>query len=112
MKACFESAHGAQIERKKVEKQGPVSLGGKRDHLPLVRGHFKDLLQVGRLAAQTGAIVDQFTVDFLGREVNETQGIPYPNRPPSQPIRRATLFGYTTEVKSRTREDRPRGSSQ
>jgi hypothetical protein len=39
----------------------------------LVGGFIKDDLQIGRLAAKSGAIIDNLAIDLACREVDETQ---------------------------------------
>src|SRR4051812_40508004 len=75
MEAGFEAANGPEIEWKEIEEEGTVSFGGKRDHLALLLlvGLIEDILQIGRLAAETGAIVDDLAIDLASREVDETQ---------------------------------------
>jgi hypothetical protein len=56
VKARLEALHRAQLERKKVEEQRAIHLGGQRDELALRRriDLVVHVLDVGRLAAQTG----------------------------------------------------------
>jgi hypothetical protein len=70
-----EAPHRAQIQRQEIEEQGSIGLGGERDHLALLLfGCFlKDELQIRRLAAQSGTVVDDFAVDLACCEVDETQ---------------------------------------
>ena len=75
--ARLEAAHRAQIQRQEVEEQGSIGLGGERDHLALLLfGCFlEDELQIRRLAAQPGAVVDDLAVDLACCEVDETQKV-------------------------------------
>src|SRR6266849_3723639 len=75
--ARFEAPHRAQIERQEIEEKGAIGLGGERDHLALLLfGCFlEDELQIRRLAAQPGAVVDDLTVDLTCCEVDETQKV-------------------------------------
>ncbi len=56
----------AEGERQEVEEQRSLRLGRERDHLPLQIGVRLrvDVLQVRRLATQTGAVVDDLAVDL------------------------------------------------
>src|SRR6266849_9631013 len=73
MKARFEAAHGTQIERKKIKKQGPVGLGSQGNHLALLilPGVIVDPLQIGGFSAQTRTVVHQLAVDFARRKIDE-----------------------------------------
>src|SRR5229473_3858806 len=73
----LEAPHRTQIERQEIEEQGAIGLGGERDHLALLLfGCFlEDELQIRRLAAQPGAVVDDLTVDLTCCEVDETQKV-------------------------------------
>jgi hypothetical protein len=66
VKFHLETADGAQVNRKKVEEQGPLRLGGQRDHLsPGGRRHLVvHVLQIGGLATQAGPVIHQLTVDL------------------------------------------------
>ncbi len=77
MDARLEAPHRAQIEWQEVEEQGSIGLGSKRDHLALLLfGCFlEDELQIRRLAAQSGAVVDDLAVDLARCEVDETQKV-------------------------------------
>src|SRR5690606_29065137 len=59
--------------------------GGQRHHLALGlrRNLVVDLLQVGGLARQSGAVVDDLEVDLTGREVDGAHGFLVPNSPSS-----------------------------
>src|SRR5216683_2625018 len=71
----LETSDGAQIERKKIEEKSSIGLGGQRDHLAfLLIGRFiENELQVRRLTAQTGAVIDDFAIDLAGRKIDKTQ---------------------------------------
>src|SRR4029077_11373982 len=73
MKAGLEAAHGSQIKRKKIEKEGAVRFGGQGNHLALLAlsGVVVDPLQVGGLSAQTWTVVHQLAVDFARRKIDE-----------------------------------------
>src|SRR6266705_3004753 len=72
VEAGLEAADRPQVHREEVEEQGALGLGGQRDHLaPGVGRHLAvDVLQVRRLAAQAGAVIDELAVDLAGRVVN------------------------------------------
>src|SRR5437870_2173292 len=76
--ASLEAADRAEIQRKEVEEQSTLSLGGQRDHLAfLLLGRFLiDVLQICRLAAQSGAVVDDFAIDLSGSKVDKAQNVP------------------------------------
>src|ERR1044072_1169335 len=73
VKARFESADGAELERHEVEKQRAICFRGKADQLAarLRGGGIEDVLQVRRLATQARAVVDDLAVDFSGSVVNK-----------------------------------------
>src|SRR5207247_6656686 len=73
VEAGLEAADLAERERQEVEEQGALGLGRERDHLALRLGVrlVVDPLQVGRLAAQPGAVVDDLAVDLARRVVDE-----------------------------------------
>src|ERR1017187_2170431 len=77
MKAGLESANAAKVQGKKIEEQCTVSFCGQGNHFTACFGHrlIEDPLEVGRLAAETGSIVNDFAVDFPGGEVNETHAV-------------------------------------
>src|SRR5205085_2113480 len=74
----LEATDGAEVERQEVEEQSTDRLGGERDHLALllVTGLVEDHLQVRRLAAESGAVIDDLAVDLAGREIDKTQTLP------------------------------------
>ena len=76
VEAGGEAADRAEVEREEVEEQGAVGLGGQRDHLALRvgRGLVVDVLQVRRLAAQAGPVIDDLAVDLLAGVVDERHG--------------------------------------
>jgi hypothetical protein len=73
VEARLEAADLTERERQEVEEQRALGLGGERDHLPLQIGVglVVDPLQVGRLATQPGAVVDDLAVDLARRVVDE-----------------------------------------
>jgi len=78
MDTGFEAANGAEIERQKVEEKGTIGLRGQRDHfaLLLLGGLLVNVLEIGGLAAQARAVVDDFAIDFPGCKIDETQRLP------------------------------------
>jgi len=77
VEAGLKAAHRSQFQRKEVEKKRPVSLRGKRNHLAalLAQSLIEYPLQVGRLAAQTGAVVHDLAVNLPSGEIDETHSI-------------------------------------
>ena len=75
MKPGLESTYTPQFQWEKIKEESSIRFGGERDHLPFgVRGGLiVDVLQVGSLAAQPGAIVDNLAVDFARCVVDESQ---------------------------------------
>ena len=73
--ASLEAANTAEIEGQEVEEKGAFRLRGQRDHLALLllAGLLINKLQIGRLAAETGAVIDDLAINFPGREVDEAQ---------------------------------------
>src|SRR5579862_3796452 len=73
MEPRAESADGAEIDRKKIEEERALGFGGERDQLALRRrSHFLvNVFEVGRLAAETGTVVDDLAVDLAGRVVDQ-----------------------------------------
>src|SRR5208282_3267048 len=71
MEARLESAHGAEIERKKIEEKGSVGLGSKRDHFSLLAGArvLVNPLQIGGLPAQAGPVVHELAVNFASGKI-------------------------------------------
>src|SRR5215210_7318091 len=76
MEFYLEPANGTQINRQEIEEQRALGLGRQGDHLPPgSRRHLVvDVLQVGRLAAQSGAVVHQLTVDLARGVVDHRHG--------------------------------------
>ena len=62
----------AQVDGQEVEEERALRLRGQRDHLAAVvlRDLAEDPLQVRRLPAQTGTVVDDLAVDLLGHVVD------------------------------------------
>src|SRR5439155_18071466 len=73
----LEAAYRSEVEREKVEEEGAIGLGSQRDQLPLgLRvGLVVDPLQVRRLPAEAGAVVDDLAVDLTRRVVDERHGL-------------------------------------
>src|SRR5580693_765867 len=73
MEARFETAHRSQIQRKKIEEERAVRLGGQRHHFALLvlAGVVVDPLEVGGLSAQTWTVVDELAVNFARRKIYE-----------------------------------------
>ncbi len=80
--AGLETTDRAQIQGQKVEEQGTFRLRRQRDHLALLLFGclLKNILKIGGLAAQPGAVINNLAIDLAGCKVDETQGFPqYPN---------------------------------
>src|ERR1700737_3926401 len=73
MKAPLESAPAAEVEGEKVEEQRAIRFRGQGDELSfgLRIRLVVDPLQVGGLAAQTGAVVHDLAVDLSRRVIDE-----------------------------------------
>ena len=73
MEADLEPLDLPQLDREEVEKQGPVGLGGKGDQAPLLLRpqHLVDHLDVGRLAGEARAVIDDLRAELAGRIVEE-----------------------------------------
>jgi hypothetical protein len=73
VEAGLESADLAEAQRQEVEEEGPLGLGGERDHLPLrvLIGIRIDILQIRRLPAQTGPVIDDFAIDLARTVIDE-----------------------------------------
>src|SRR5690606_17012916 len=91
VEAGLEPADLTEVERQEVEEQGPLGLGRQRDHLALRLGlrDLVDPLEVGRLSAQAGPVVDDLEVDLPCAVVDERHGWPatLPRRPALQLLR-------------------------
>src|SRR4051794_4243709 len=74
MKARFEAAHGAQLQRQEVEEERAVRLRGQGDQLSLGAGIrlVIDVLEVRGLAAQTRTVIDDLAIDFARCVVDES----------------------------------------
>src|SRR5688572_25562130 len=74
MKSGLETTHGSQLERHKVKKQCAISLCREADQLTAgLRGSgFKDVLQIGGLAAQTRSVVNDLAVNLSGCVVDKS----------------------------------------
>src|SRR5688572_914100 len=88
MKSGLETTHGSQLERHKVKKQCAISLCREADQLTAgLRGSgFKDVLQIGGLAAQAWAVVNDLAVNLSGCVVNKSHKA------------NAFLFGYWNKL--------------
>ena len=73
MEAGFETPNGPESQRQKVEEKGALCFGGQRYHLPLGIGVglVIDVLKIGRLAAQAGAVEDNLAIDLAGGVINK-----------------------------------------
>src|SRR5690606_22817686 len=80
-----EAADGAEVHGEEVEEERALGLGGGRDQLPLRGGGdlLVDVLEVGRLAAQARAVVDDLAVDLARRVVDQRHGRDAPQLPKS-----------------------------
>src|SRR2546422_714626 len=78
MEARFESAHGAQVQRKKIEEQRPVGFGRQGNHLPFVvlHGVVVDPLEIGGFSTQTWTVVHELAVNFAGRKIDKRHSYP------------------------------------
>src|SRR5207245_11806859 len=68
----LETTHRTEVEGKEVKKQGPLGLGGERDHLALLLlgGLLVDMLQVGGFAAKARAVIHNLAINLAGCEVD------------------------------------------
>ena len=68
METRLEAANLAQGQGQEVEEERPLRLRGKRNHLALgLRVRLSvNVMEVRRLAAETGAVVDELYVYFAG----------------------------------------------
>jgi hypothetical protein len=71
MEACAKSAHSAEIERKKIEKQRPIRFRRQRNHFPFLicACVIVDPLQIGGFAAKAGAIINELAVDLASGKI-------------------------------------------
>ena len=69
----LEAANRAQVERKKIEEESAVGLGGQGNHFPflVLAGVVVDPLQVGGLSAQTWTVVHQLAINFARGKIDE-----------------------------------------
>src|SRR5574341_1303503 len=76
VEARLEAADLAEREREEVEEERALRLGREGDHLALrVRVRLRvDVLQVGRLPAEAGAVIDDLAVDLARAVVDEAHG--------------------------------------
>jgi hypothetical protein len=68
VKAGLEAPDLPQREREKVEEERAVGLGAEADRLArgVGIGLVVDVLEVGRLPAQTGSVIDDLAVNLAG----------------------------------------------
>jgi hypothetical protein len=73
MKTYFEALDISQGKGKEVEEKCPLRLGSERNELSLLFRVrlFVDILQIGCLAAESRAIIDDLAVYLTGRIVNK-----------------------------------------
>ena len=73
VEARLEAADLAERQRQEVEEERSLGLRREADHLPLVLGvrALVDVLEVRRLPAETGPVIDQLAVDLAGHVVDE-----------------------------------------
>src|SRR6266850_1204890 len=92
MKSCLEATDRTKIQRQEVEKQGAVCFSCKADELSLcLRGRrVVDVLEIGRLAAKPGPVINNLAVDFTRCVVDERQGL-YPFT--TAPVRTRSALG-------------------
>jgi len=59
---------GAEVEGKKIEEQSALGLGGQPNELAIVvlLDFFINVLDIGRFAAQAGAVINDLKIDFSG----------------------------------------------
>jgi hypothetical protein len=69
----FKTVDRAELQGEEVKEQRSIRIGRERDHLPFdVVGEFLvDVEKVGRLAAQTAAVINDLAVDLATRVVDE-----------------------------------------
>src|SRR5262249_53292015 len=81
MELYFESADRPEIDGQKIEEQSPFSLSRQRNHLSPGAGRHLVVyvLEVGRLPAQPGPVVDQLAVDLPGRVVDHRHAAASPS---------------------------------
>jgi hypothetical protein len=74
--ARLHAADVAEVDGEEVEEEGSVRLGGQGEHLALhlVGKISVDVLEVGGLSTETGAVVDDLRREFLGRIVEQHHG--------------------------------------
>ena len=66
MESGLETPHRTQFERHEIKEERAIGFRGETDELPLRlrSSRIVDVLQVGRLTAQSGPLVDNLAVDF------------------------------------------------
>jgi hypothetical protein len=64
--------NGSQTHRQKVEKQRSVAFRFNRDHLSrdLLLVGLEQIFEVGGFTASPGSVIDDFTLDFPGFEID------------------------------------------
>src|SRR5207248_5600812 len=69
----LEPADLAERKGKEIEEEGALGLGGEGDHLPLrlLVGVRVDVLQIRRLPAEAGAVIDDLAVDLARAVIDE-----------------------------------------
>ena len=75
-----KAVNHTQVERQKVEKEGAFRFGCDGKHIATsVRiNAFEDILQIGGFATVPNAIVDNFAVDFVGRDIDQRHRCQHP----------------------------------
>ena len=73
VEAGSKAADLPQRQREEVEEERPLGLRRERDHLPfrVLPGLVVDVLEVGRLPAETRPVVDELAVDLARAVVDE-----------------------------------------
>src|SRR5262249_33676971 len=74
VKADMEALHRAQVEGEEVEKEGALALSGDRKQVPmcLLRRVVMDILQIGGLATEASAVIDDLAVNLAAGDVDES----------------------------------------
>ena len=76
--AGLHAPDGAQFDGQEIEEEGAVRLGGQGQHLaaPIAGQRVVDMLEVGRLAAEARAVVDDLGRQLLGRSIEKHHASP------------------------------------
>ena len=71
MEARAKSAHGTEIEREKIEKQGAIRFRRQRNHFPFLicACVVVDPLQIGGFAAKAGTVINELAVDLASGKI-------------------------------------------